>query len=99
MYESLLNIPERSDGGADAPLAAIAWPELAARLAARRDFRRELRAGETGAGNGASFNPAAADMLTGRGDGKRHVNRDALADGKQPWVNAAEAADIVAAGD
>lgn len=97
MYESTLEIPGRSDAHAGQELAAIAWPDLVARLAARRDLRRVLLAGE--AGHAASFNANAAALLAGQAHGKRDINRDALVDGKQPWANNAEAADSAAAGD
>lgn len=85
MYESTFEIPGQTDAVAERALAAIAWPELVARLAAQRDLRRVLLAGEVG--SAASFNPTAAAMLSNRGEGKRDINRDVLAHGKYPWAN------------
>jgi hypothetical protein len=98
MYESISQFSERGEAGAEAPLASFAWPELAARLTARRDLRGALRSSKAVGRKGASFNPTAAAMLAGLED-KRDVNRDVLADGKQPWANEAEATDTAAAGD
>ncbi|UIP07393.1 hypothetical protein LY632_03065 [Erythrobacter sp. SDW2] len=95
MYESTFEIPGQTDAVAEQALAAIAWPVLVARLSARRDLRCVLLAGEAGAA--ASFNPAAAAMLSQWGVGKRDVNRDVLAHGKYPWANGV--APPAAAGD
>ena len=97
MYETQLEIPARAEAAAGDALAAIAWPDLVAKLAARRDLRRVLLAGEPG--TGASFNPVAAAMLAGLAGGKRDVNPEALVDGKYPSANGAGAAGTAASGD
>lgn len=97
MYESNLEIPGRTEDFTDGRLAAIAWPDLVARLAAQNDLRRILLAGA--ASGRASFNATAAAMLADREDGKRVVNRDALANGKHPQANPVKAAAEAVAAD
>lgn len=97
MYESNLRIPAHADAiPGDAP-ATVAWPELVAKLAARRDLRRMLQSRE--ADGGASFDAIAAAALAGLGEGKRDVNRNVLVDGKCPSANPAKAAGTAASGD
>jgi hypothetical protein len=97
MYETQLEIPALAEAATGDALAVIAWPNLVASLAARRDLRRVLLAREPGCG--ASFNPMAAAMLAELAGGKRDVNRDALADGKYPSAKVAGAAGTAASGD
>ncbi|WP_284123813.1 hypothetical protein [Parerythrobacter aestuarii] len=97
MYENTLEIPGRTDGQETGELRAIAWPELVARLAAQRDLRSVLLSRDSD--GRASFNPCAAAMLTGRGDSKPNINRDALSHGKYPWANQVDAASGAAEGD
>ena len=65
--------------GGDA-LRAIEWRELAARLNAARELRRELRqeAVLCAGTSGATFGDAAARFFQILGNGERPVNHDAL---------------------
>lgn len=96
MYESNFEIPGRTEDFSNGRLAAIAWPDLVARLAAQHDLRRAMLAGAVS--GRASFNATAAAMLTGLDDGKHVVNRNALANGKHPQANPVKAVTEAAAG-
>ncbi|NNC58606.1 MAG: hypothetical protein HKO05_01290 [Erythrobacter sp.] len=91
MFEGNIQLhgPGESRQGGD--LRAVTWPELVAKLAARRDLRGILMA--RGPSNrAASFNAGAAALLAGQLDGIPDVNRDALSDGKYPAPQQAGAA-------
>lgn len=101
MFENTRDHFHPGEGANAGELQAISWPVLVARLAAQRELRRVFLA--PGNDGRASFNPGAAAWLSREEGfeqpGKRDVNRDALADGKQAWANTAGAASGAAAGD
>lgn len=72
-------IARQADRSGDA-LRAIEWSELAARLNAARELRRELRdeAILCAGASGATFGDAAANLFTTPGYGERPVNPEAL---------------------
>ncbi|OYX61037.1 MAG: hypothetical protein B7Y88_15325 [Sphingomonadales bacterium 32-64-17] len=70
--------PEGAAGGAE--LRELSWGDIAARLAAARDFRRLAVAHHPFACG--SFNLASARHLATLGDGKPTVNPIVLANGK-----------------
>lgn len=81
MFDSRFRIPEESTRAEGTALRAFAWSELASRLDAARDLRRELR--RYSAFGGASFSDAAAGYFASLDQGKPGVNPDALSDGNR----------------
>lgn len=86
--------------GGDA-LRAIAWSELAARLNAARELRRELRqeAILCAGASGATFGDGAAHFFKTFGDGERPVNPEALEGRKASCGTPPELSGTVATGD
>jgi len=85
MFEKKIPEPGQPDSSqgefSEEVLQDLSWTELAARLAAARDLRRELDLPE-GSGQ-ASFDANFARQLAGQEDGKPTINRMGLAHGKQ----------------
>ena len=69
-------------------LRPLAWPDLAARLAASRDLRASLAVGEDW--GEASFDASSARWIAAHRGGQDPVNRDVSANGKAAGSNGAE---------
>ncbi|MHA6332467.1 hypothetical protein ACXYL9_02185 [Qipengyuania sp. CAU 1752] len=91
MFEGNIQLHEPGQSRHGGDLQAVTWPDLVAKLAARRDLRGILMARGPGS-RAASFNAGAAALLAGQLDEIPDVNRDALSDGKYPGPQQAGAA-------
>ena len=97
MHDSKFHFPPAAERGEGTALRAFAWGELAARLDAARDLRRELRRhSEFG---GASFCDAAAGYFAAFDQGKPDVNPDALSHGNSGQYMIGVAESEVATGE
>jgi hypothetical protein len=95
MFEGNLSSVVAGQTGDVGALRAVAWSELAAKLAAARDLRGVFAASRRG--SLASFAPHAARALALRevetDRGKQSINPDALGHGKGPRAISIAAAD------
>ncbi|MBA4164947.1 MAG: hypothetical protein C0510_10025 [Erythrobacter sp.] len=97
MFDSRIRIPAGTAQVDGTALRSVAWSELAARLDAARDLRRELR--RYSAFGGASFCDAAAGYFASLDQGKPGVNPDALSDGNRASCIEYDAQGEVATGE
>ena len=78
MFEGNLSSVVAGQTGDVGALRAVAWSELAAKLAAARDLRASLEGSE------ASFDAGSARRIAAHHNGKSSINPDDLGNGKGP---------------
>lgn len=98
MFEGSILRDHLAETGDGLALRELAWADLVARLAATREIRGALA--QANFSDGGSFDRFARVRQGAAFEGKRHVNRNALADGKTDAANGTEqAADDAASSD